>query len=166
MSFKYEDVENIYNKVKKMKQKCKNAEYIPYLKTVNPDIYAISVCNIKGEIMNFGDYKSEVGIESVSKVFTLALALNMHSIKKLIIDIGDSIEKHTFNSMKDVDNFKNHTVNSFVNAGAMATTSLLYDKTKSKEDNAKIMNKLILENMDNFAGRKLKVNDHLYLSEY
>ena len=31
MSFKYEDVENIYNKVKKMKQKCKNAEYIPKL---------------------------------------------------------------------------------------------------------------------------------------
>jgi len=166
MSFKYEDVEKIYNKVKKMKQKGKNANYIPDLKIDNPNIYAISVCNIKGEIMNFGDYESEVGIESASKVFTLALALNMYSIKKLITNIGNVNEKHEFNSMKDVIQIAGHTINSFVNAGAMATTSLLYDETKSRLDNENQINKLILENMEDFAGRKLKVNEHLYLSEY
>ena len=165
MSFRYEDVEKIYNKIKKMKQKGKNADYIPDLKKGNPNIYAISVCNIKGEIMNFGDYESEVSIQSVSKVFTLALALNIHSIKKLILNIGNTKEKHEFNSMEDVIHLKNHTINSFVNAGAMATTSLLYDKMKSKEDNEKTINKLILENMGEFAGRKLKVNEHVYLSE-
>ena len=166
MSFKYEDIEKIYNKVKKMKQKGKNANYIPDLKRDNPNIYAISVCNIKGEIMNFGDYDSEVGIESASKVFTLALALNIYSIKKLINDIGNVNEKHEFNSMKDVIQLSGHTINSFVNAGAMATTSLLYDETKSSADNENQINKLILENMEDFAGRKLKVNEHLYLSEY
>ena len=166
MSFNYEDVEKIYNKVKKMKQKGKNASYIPDLKKVNSKIYAISVCNIKGEIMNFGDYEYELGIESASKVFTLALALNKYSIKKLITDIGNSDEKRDFNSMKDVIQIAGHTINSFVNAGAMATTSLLYDDTNSRVDNENEMNKLILENMENFAGRKLKVNEHLYLSEY
>ena len=166
MSFNYEDVEKIYNKVKKMKQKGKNANYIPDLKRDNPNIYAISVCNIKGEIMNFGDYESEVGIESASKVFTLALALNIHSIKKLINSIGNVKEKHEFNSMKDVIQLDGHTINSFVNAGAMATTSLLYDETRSSVDNENQINKLILENMEDFAGRKLKVNEHLYLSEY
>ena len=39
---------NSYNKDKKMKQKGKNANYIPDLKRDNPNIYAISVCNIKG----------------------------------------------------------------------------------------------------------------------
>jgi len=48
----------------------------------------------------------------------------------------------------------------------MATTSLLYSEIKSKEDNEKLINKLILENMEDFSGRKLKVNEHLYLSEY
>lgn len=48
----------------------------------------------------------------------------------------------------------------------MATTSLLYDKTKSNDTNEKSMNKIILENMEDFAGRTLKVNEHLYLSEY
>jgi len=166
MSFHYEDVEKIYNKVKKLKQKGKNAEYIPDIKRGNPNIYAISLCNMKGDIMNFGDYESEVGIESVSKVFTLALALNIHSIKKLIRNIGKTKEQHEFNSMKDVVQLKSHTVNSFVNAGAMATTSLLYDETKSTGDNEKEINKLILENMEDFAGRKLKMNEHLYLSEY
>ena len=166
MSFRYADVEKIYNKIKKLKQKGKNADYIPDLKRGDPNIYAISVCNIKGEIMNFGDYESEVGIESVSKVFTLALALNIHGIKKLIRNIGKTKEQHEFNSMNDVIHLKNHTINSFVNAGAMATTSLLYSEIKSKEDNEKLINKLILENMEDFAGRKLKVNEHLYLSEY
>lgn len=166
MSFNREDVEKIYNKVKQMKQKGKNADYIPYLKKINPNIYAISVCNIKGDIMNFGDHEYEVGIESVSKVFTLALALNIHGIKKLIHHIGNTKEKNEFNSIKDVIESDNHTVNSFVNAGAMATTSLLYDETKSNESNEWDINKIILENMQDFAGRKLKVNEHLYLSEY
>jgi glutaminase len=166
MSFKYEDVEKIYKKIKNLKQRGKNADYIPDLIKVDPNIYAISVCNIKGEVMNFGDYRTEVGIESASKVFTLALALNMYSIKKLISHIGDTDEKREFNSIKDVVEIKNHTINSFVNAGAMATTSLLYDKTKSHDDNEKAMNKIILKNMEDFAGRTLKVNEHLYLSEY
>lgn len=166
MSFNYEDVKKIYNKIKKMKQKGKNASYIPDLKIGNSKIYAISVCNIKGELMNFGDYESEVGIESVSKVFTLALALNIHSIKKLINNIGNVKEKHEFNSMKDVVQITGHTINSFVNAGAMATTSLLYDETKSNVENENEINKLILQNMEDFAGRKLKVNKHLYFSEY
>jgi glutaminase len=166
MSFNYEDVEKIYNKIKKMKQKGQNANYIPDLKKGNSKIYAISVCNIKGEIMNFGDYESEVGIESASKVFTLAQALNIHSIQKLIHNIGNIKEKHEFNSMKDVIHINGHTINSFVNAGAMATTSLLYNETKSKAYNENEINKLILQNMEDFAGRKLKVNEHLYLSEY
>jgi glutaminase len=166
MSFRREDVEKIYNKVKQMKEKGKNADYIPDLKRANPNIYAISVCNVKGEIINFGDYDHAVGIESVSKVFTLALALNIHGIKTLIHRIGRKKEVHEFNSMKDVVELDNHTVNSFVNAGAMATTSLLYDETKSNDNNESEINKIILENMENFAARKLKVNEHLYLSEY
>jgi glutaminase len=147
MSFHYEDVEKIYNKVKNLKQKGKNADYIPDLKKGNPDIYAISICNVKGDIINFGDYETEVGIESVSKVFTLALALNVNGIKELIDKIGNSKEVNEFNSIKDVIRLENHTINSFVNAGAMATTSLLYDEKKHKKDNEKIIDKLILENM-------------------
>ena len=166
MSFDFKEVEHIFNKVKKLKQKGENIDYIPYLKKEDPTIYAISVCNVNGDMMNFGDYDKEVGIESVSKVFTLSLALDIHGVDKITKCIGSAKEKRAFNSMKDVVNTKNHTINSFVNAGAMATTSLLYDKCKSKENNENEINKKILENMEKFTGRKLKVNENLYLSEY
>jgi glutaminase len=166
MSFNYEDLKNIYEKVKNMKQKGKNADYIPDLKKVNPNIYGFSICEIDGNISNFGDSNTEVGIESVSKVFTLALVLNMYNVDKILNYIGSEDEIHEFNSMKDVIHIKGHTINSFVNAGAMATTSLLYNKNKTKTENEKNIDKNILENMEHFAGRKLKLNKHLYLSEY
>ena len=114
-----------------------NASYIPDLHKVNPNIYAISICNINGEVMNFGDYQKEVGIESVSKVFTLALALQKYNIKTVLNKIGNMSEKHSFNSINDVIHTQNHTINSFVNAGAIATTSLLYNKNKTKDENQK-----------------------------
>lgn len=166
MSFKYDDLKHIYEKVKNMKQKGKNADYIPDLKVANKNIYGFSICYTNGDIVNFGNYDTEVGIESVSKVFTLALALNMFSIDKLMKCIGNNAEKHEFNSIDDVIHIQGHTINSFVNAGAMATTSLLYDNKKSPSENEKNIDKHILENMESFAGRKLKLNKHLYLSEY
>lgn len=166
MSFKYDDLKHIYEKVKNMKQKGKNADYIPDLKVADSNIYGFSICYTNGNIVNFGNYDTEVGIESVSKVFTLALALNMFSVDKLIKYIGNNPEKHEFNSIYDVIHIQGHTINSFVNAGAMATTSLLYDNKKSTSENEKNIDKDILENMENFAGRKLKLNKHLYLSEY
>jgi glutaminase len=166
MSFNYDDVNKIYNNIRSISIKGKNASYIPDLQNVNSNIYAISICNINGEVMNFGDYEKEVGIESVSKVFTLALVLQKYKIKTVLNKIGNISEKHSFNSINDVINTENHTINSFVNAGAIATTSLLYNKNKTNDENEKEITELILENMENFADRKLKINNHLYLSEY
>lgn len=166
MSFNYDKVNQIYKNIRSMKLKGSNASYIPDLQKVDPNIYALSICNINGEIMDFGDYDTEVGIESVSKVFTLALVLKKYSIKTVLNKIGNISEKHSFNSINDVINTENHTINSFVNAGAIATTSLLYNKNKTKDENEKEITELILENMENFADRKLKINNHLYLSEY
>ncbi len=166
MSFNYEDINKIYRKIHSMKVKGKNASYIPDLKKVDPNIYAISVCNINGETMNFGDYEKEVGIESVSKVFTLALVLQKYNIKMVLNKIGNMSQYHSFNFMSDIVHTQNHTINSFVNAGAIATTSLLYNQNETKDENDKNITKNILENMENFAGRKLKINNKLYLSEY
>jgi len=166
MSFNYDEVNQIYKNIRSMKLKGSNASYIPDLQKVDPNIYALSICNINGEIMNFGDYDTEVGIESVSKVFTLALVLQKYSIKTVLNKIGNMSEQHSFNSLNDVIHTQNHTINSFVNAGAIATTSLLYDKHKTQNENEKNITELILENMESFAGRKLKINNNLYLSEY
>ena len=94
MSFHYEDVEKIYNKVKKLKQKGKNAEYIPDLKKGNPNIYAISVCNMKGDIMNFGDY--ELDFESDMDI----LLSNGRSKKAKDITTEDDIDDNFLKNLR------------------------------------------------------------------
>ena len=177
MSFKKEDIENIYNTIRVKHNTGKNASYIPELKHVDPDIYAISICDIKGNTMNVGDYNKKVAIESVSKVFSLVLALNKYNVTTLMDKIGSLQGIRSFNSLEDVINIKNHTINSFVNAGAMATTSMLYnknkpDKEKEKEKETNVdkiimnnMDKMIKKNMEDFAGEKLELNNKVYKSE-
>jgi len=165
MSFSKKDVEKIYNILKVKQNKGKNVSYIPELANVDPNIYAISICDTKGNTMNIGDYNKKVAIESVSKVFTLILALNTHNIKTLSEKIGSSKEIHSFNSLHDVLKIKNHTINSFVNAGAVATTSLLYDKNISDKENKKKIDKLIKKNMEDFCGENLTLSKKIFTSE-
>ena len=162
--FNTQDLEKIYNKLKPLKTG-KNAEYIPELKKVNPNIYSISVCNILGDTYDIGDYNTEVAIESVSKVFTLALAIKKHNIDKITERIGHQYSADPFNSIEAVEKTKSHTINPFVNGGAMATASLLYNKKLSQKQNNSIMSKQILDNMSSFANRKLKINYKIFHSE-
>jgi glutaminase len=67
-------LEKIYNTLKNSKDG-KNADYIPELKKVNPNLYAISIFTVNGDDYSIGDYNKEFAIESCSKVFTLSLAL-------------------------------------------------------------------------------------------
>ena len=152
-----EDINKIYNKVKHI-HSGKNADYIPELAKVNPNLYAISIFTIDGYSYNIGDYTTEFAIESCSKIFTLALALEKYGIKTLQTKIGELKAFDKFNSINEILERK-HTLNSFSNGGAMATTSLLYTKNK------KLFEKNIIDNMNKFAGRKLNIGNKIYLSE-
>jgi glutaminase len=153
-----EDINQIYKKLKNT-HGGKNADYIPELKKVNPNLYAISIYTLDGYVYNIGDYTTEFAIESCSKVFTLALALEKHGIHTLRKKIGEGKTLIKFNSINEIMENKLHTVNSFSNGGAMATTSLLYEKNQKKFE------KKIIDNINDFAGRKLQINNKIYLSE-
>jgi glutaminase len=154
----FENVTKIYHNLKDTSGG-KNANYIPALQKVNPKLYAISIYTIDGQQFNIGDFQHEFSIQSCSKVFTLALALKKYGIKNIKKKIGAYSSKQRFNSICAVDKMPNHTINSFDNAGAMATTSLLY-KPNKREYIADIVN-----NMSVYAGRKLHVNEKIYKSE-
>lgn len=152
-------IEKIYKKVKKMKITGKNADYIPQLKKVNPNLYAISIFMVDGREFNVGDCDKEVAIESVSKVFSLALALKKVGIEKMSKMIGTESSFSAFNSIIAIEDSPNRTINSFQNGGAMATTSIYYDK------NHKSYIKKIFDNMSDFAGRNLTFSKATYESE-
>lgn len=151
-------INDIYHTVKKIK-KGKNAAYIPELAKVNPNIYGISICMVDGTIYSVGDSDVEVAIESVSKVFTLFLAIKKHGIDKIKQKIGSSGSFLPFNSVVGAELSKGHTLNPFVNAGAMATASLITDKNKEASWNK------IKDNLNEFAGRKLSFSKKVYMSE-
>jgi glutaminase len=154
-----EVINKIYKKVKKMKNGGENAQYIPHLAKVNQNIFAISICMLDGTTYNFGDSEKEVGLESCSKVFNLALALKKFGVNTLQEKIGTYSSSYDFNSIVAANNIENHTINSFNNGGAMATVSLMYQKNQKKFE------KELHDNINDFAGRKLKVDEQLFQSE-
>jgi glutaminase len=154
----FENVTKIYNKLKNTTGG-KNADYIKELKKINPKLYAISIYTINGEKYNIGDYNHEFALESSSKAFTLALALEKHGIKYVQDKIGKVGSDKKFNSVCAIVEAPTHTMNSFDNGGAMATTSLLYNPDKKKYI------KSIVDNMNKFAGKNLHVNNNIYKSE-
>jgi glutaminase len=154
-----EEIEKIYKKVKKMPITGKNADYIPQLKKVNPNLYAISIFMVDGREFNIGDCNKEVAIESVSKVFSLALGLKTVGLSKMSEMIGTQSTFSVFNSIIAIEDSPNRTINSFENGGAMATTSIYYNK------NQKAYVKKIFDNMSDFAGRNLTYSKPTYESE-
>src|SRR5262245_66603252 len=64
-------VNDAYTKYKDLKEGA-NADYIPALAKVNPDLYGIVLVTTDGKVYTAGDVKSEVSIQSISKVFTAA----------------------------------------------------------------------------------------------
>jgi glutaminase len=160
-----QSIEKIYNKLKNT-DGGKNAEYIHELFIENPHLYAISIFLLDSHLVlgesqeiNIGDFTHPFAIESCSKVFTLALALEKYGIKYLKEKIGNKGTTEKFNSICAADKIQNHTINSFNNGGAMATVSLLY-----QPDEGKFTNKIVA-NMSDFADKKLHISNKIYKSE-
>ena len=154
-------IETMYNQIKNKPCSGKNADYIPELAKVDSNLYAVSIYTIDGQTINLGDFNHEFAIESCSKVFTLALVLEKYGIPHLKKKIGEKKSQEQFDSVCSIDRVQNHTINSFDNGGAMATTSLLYKPSSSQSK----FTKEIVDNMSDFAGRALHVNNKIHKSE-
>lgn len=137
----------------------KNADYIPFLAKIDPNLYGIAVVTIDGKVYEIGDTRFKLGIESISKVVVLALAMQDNGPETIVKKIGVNATGLPFNSVLAIELEKGRTVNPFVNAGAIATNSLVKAKTSDEKW------KRIMDYFNRFAGRELKVIDELYKSE-
>lgn len=139
----------------------KNADYIPALAKVPSNLYGITVVTVDGQVFEAGDTTVPFAIESVSKVFTAALVAEQQGVAVLEEKVGVDATGLPFNSVAAIElNQRKRTVNPLVNAGAMASVSLVQPKG---DFDAKW--KAILGNMSAFAGRTLSVNEEVYTSE-
>ena len=137
----------------------KNADYIPYLGSVPPDLFAIAIVTPKGEVVEAGDTTYAFAIESVAKVFTLALVMRESGPDIIKQKLGTNPTGLPFNSVMALELHKDNPLSPLVNAGAMATVSLV------QAANAEERWRKISANMNDFADAELPLNDAVFKSE-
>ena len=137
----------------------KNADYIPYLAQVDPKLFGVSIVTTDNQVLNVGDVNYAFSIQSISKVFTLALAMEELGPDKVYQRIGSEPTGRAFNSVVAVVDMPTHTGNPLVNAGAIATTSLISGKDADEKWNK------VLAFYSKAAGEKLALIDEVYKSE-
>ena len=100
------------------------ATYIPELADVDPDLFGICVVMVDGTTYEVGDTRHEFTIQSMSKPFVFALALDTLGAGRVESAIGVEPSGDPFNSIRL--NAENHPFNPMVNAGATGVTSTRY----------------------------------------
>jgi glutaminase len=139
--------------------KGKNADYIPYLAQVDSKLFGIAIVTTDNQVVTMGDVKYSFSIQSISKVYTLAMAMDELGTDKVFEKVGSEPTGRPFNSPVAVVDMPTHTGNPFVNAGAIATTSLI----SGSDANDKWSK--ILDYYSRVAGEKLTLIDEVYKSE-
>ncbi len=113
------------------------ADYIPALARVDPRHFGIAIVTCDGRIAAAGDADLTFSIQSISKVFTLTLALD-----KLGADLWDRVGREPsgsrFNSIVQLEQEKGIPRNPLINAGALVVTDTLLEGGDASETIAKI----------------------------
>jgi glutaminase len=126
---------------------------------VDSNIYGIVLVTVDGKVYTAGDVKSEVSIQSISKVFTLAKVMEEQGPLAIANNMGVDATGQVFNSIVAVEQYKGAEMNPLVNPGAIAATGMV--KGGSRDE----IWKSILSWYEDFAGRKLTVLQDVFKSE-
>ncbi|MCY0147265.1 glutaminase [Hoeflea sp. G2-23] len=108
------------------------AQYIPELAKVDPEQFGIAVALPDGRVLSAGDAGTGFSIQSVSKVFTLALALGKLG-DAVWSSVGREPSGNPFNSIVQLEQEKGRPRNPFINAGAIAVVDLIMAGHEPKE---------------------------------
>ena len=143
----------------------KNADYIPALAKVDPNLFGIALVTPDGKVYTAGDIKTEVSIQSISKVFTMAQVMQEQGVESIAKRIGVDATGARFNSIIAIEGVKmvagtgSPEMNALVNPGAISATSMV---TGANAD--AVWNKII-GTYNDYAGRPLTVLQDVYKSE-
>ena len=135
------------------------ADYIPALAKVDPKMFGIVLITVDGKIYSAGDIKSEVSIQSISKVFTMAKVMEESGVDSISKNMGVDATGQIFNPIVAIEQYQGKQMNPMVNPGAITATSMIKGKNEKEVWNS------IIGTYNDFAGRKLSVLQDVYKSE-
>lgn len=134
------------------------ASYIPELSKANPDWFGISIVTMDGTAYSVGDAEQAFSIQSISKPFVYATALADRGQDYVSRRVGVEPSGDAFNSIS-LNPQNGAPLNPMINAGAIATTSLVAGDTAQAQW-ARVSSSLAA-----FIGRDIEVDEAVYRSE-
>ncbi len=147
-------VDELEDKVNNYPKLGKVADYIPELQKVDPDKFGFHLSCVDGQELGFGDNKELFSIQSISKVYTLALAKEI---------VGNDLWKrvqvepsgNAYNSLTQLENEQGIPRNPFINAGSIVVADCLLSVLENpKDDLLKFVRRI---SKDNKIGYNKKV---------
>ena len=136
------------------------ASYIPELAKADPNWFGISIVTTGGEVFEVGDVAQKFTIQSISKVFAYGLALEDQGRGELFEKVGVEPTGDPFNSLIRLDEDSKRPYNPMINAGAIATSSLI-----NGTDPTDKLNRL-LAMFERYLGHEVFIDMPTFMSEY
>ncbi|MBV9840820.1 MAG: glutaminase A [Sphingomonadaceae bacterium] len=136
----------------------KLAAYIPELAKADPNALAIAIATVDGEIYSIGDDRTPFSIQSVSKPFVYAHALEVRGTEEVFRHVGVEPTGEAFNAI-ELDDVHRRAFNPMINSGAIATSGLVEGETQAERIAA--LDALFAR----FAGRPLALDKAVFHSE-
>ena len=134
------------------------ADYIPELAKADPRWFAISIVTVEGTVYEVGEIDRSFTIQSLSKVFTHALALADRGRDFVLRRVGVEPSGDSFDSIIRLD-ANNRPHNAMVNAGAIAVTGMIAGETRERRLER------LLDMLGRTMGRRPTIDEAVYESE-
>ena len=128
-----EILQDIYNETLEYSQLGEPASYIPELRKVNPDQYGICLKTLEGDTYSVGDSLEPFAIQSIAKVFALAMAFHIKG-ESLWQRVGVEPSGSAFNSVIQLEMEKGIPRNPLINAGALVIADILLSELDYPEE--------------------------------
>ena len=125
-------VKDIADEMRQRSDRGEVASYIPELARIDANAFGLAVIDADGNVAAAGDAETPFSIQSISKVFTLTLALGRHG-DRLWYRVGREPSGSPFNSIVQLERERGIPRNPFINAGAIAVADLILSGHQPRE---------------------------------
>lgn len=135
------------------------ASYIPELAKADPNWFGISIMTVDGQSFHVGNVEQLFTIQSISKVFVYGLALEQRGRDRVLQRVGVEPTGDPFNSIIRLDESSKRPDNPMINAGAIATTSLIQGSDPTTRLNQ------VLDMFSRYVGHPVFIDVSVFMSE-
>jgi len=123
----------IFEKIKTSENQGEKASYIPELAKVNSENFGVHISTIQSEQFGIGNFQEKFSIQSISKVFSLALGYKLLG-ENLWNRLGVEPSGTAFNSLVQLEKDKGVPRNPFINAGAIVIADILLSHLENPKE--------------------------------